>query len=284
MGEAVLNIQSERSYWFVAKGDSLVGPLLSSQVLEQLRYAELGPSDFCWKDGFTEWRPLASVSEFGVECANKTFSIVLYPKLAIPNQKGTDNGKRRRASDGMTMLSLAPDHRKVVQVNFAKTRVRRLSIYEWAFAMMFTLVCTYVGAKLTVDSILARMDQLHQSQEVAGDLQILGGTDTDRYVFDDFAAQPLLSAPSWGQLDHQVFSGQAGVLERPVMTFVAYKSRDFIGSKTWTLDPAIKANVWNPESHELDPVYQRPIQATVLVPETNSSHVNLVLKGEPYLY
>lgn len=285
MGEAVLKLSNERAYWFVVRGESLVGPLLPTQVLEQLRNSEVGPLDFCWKDGFSEWRPLASVSEFSEECSGKKFSPVAFPKLGVPNQKSTDTSRRRRASDSMTLLSLAPENRKVVQVNFAKTRVRRLSLYEWAFAMMFAIVCTFVGSKLTVDSILARMESLRQQRHIAGRFQNLGGVEQeDRYVLADYAATPLLSAPAWGQIDYQVQLGQQGALVRPTMTFVGFLAGESLGTPTWPVDQKFRANVWNPVARDLDAVYHRPVQTTALVPEAKSSSVTLVLRGEPYLY
>ncbi|HVJ64830.1 MAG TPA: DUF4339 domain-containing protein [Bdellovibrionota bacterium] len=284
MGETALKIQSERAYWFVARGDDLLGPFMSSQLFDQLRDATLGPSDFCWKDGFAEWRPIASVSDFASECRGKTFAVVAYPKMGIPSQKSLDTGKRRRAADSMTLLSLAPENRKVVQVNFAKTRVRRLSLYEWAFAMIFAMVCTYVGSKLTLDAVVTRMEQLRQQRYVAGRFQRLGTVSEDAFVLSEYAALPLLSAPSLGNADYYVFGAQQGTLHRPTMSFVAYKSGNDLGNGTWKLDGTYAAHFWNPAAHELDPVYRRPVQTTALVPSPTAPAVSPVLRGEPYLY
>ncbi len=284
MGEAVLKNQSERAYWFIVRGDELLGPYMSAQIFDQLRDASLGPSDFCWKDGFSEWRPLASVSEFGNECRGKTFAVITYPKLAIPSQKGTETGKRRRASDGMTMLSLAPEHRKVVQVNFAKTRVRRLSLYEWAFAMAFAMVCTFLGSKLTLDAVLSRMEQLRQQRHVAGRYQRLGMASENTYVLPAYAAMPLLSAPMLSETDYHVFGVQQGALQRPTMSFLSFQSGKEIGTATWKLDSAYAPHFWNPVAHDLDPVYVRPVLTTTLVPSPQAPKLSPVLRGEPYLY
>lgn len=283
MGEAALKLSSERSYWFINQGDEIVGPLLGSQVLDQLRSSKLGPSDFCWKEGFSEWRPLASVNDFSSACHGKKFIPVIYPKVAVPSHS-QDSGKRRRSTDNMTMLTLAPENRKVVQVNFAKTRVRRLSIYEWAFAMGFAMICTYVGSALTVDAILGRVEQIRQQRNVAGRFQSLGAVSADKYVLSDYAALPLLSAPSWGKFDYYKSLGQGGSLERASMTFVSFVSGENLGSEKWKVDPKHKLNVWQPENHKLDGVYRRPIQTVSLVPEHKTPYVNLVQRGEPYLY
>jgi hypothetical protein len=285
MGEAVLKVQSERAYWFVVRGDELVGPYMSAQISDQLRSGKVGPSDFCWKDGFAEWRPLASVSEFGNECRGKAFDVVAYPKLSIPSQKSTETSKRRRASDsGMTMLSLAPENRKVVQVNFAKTTVRRLSLYEWAFAMAFAMVCTYFGSKLTLDAVVSRMEQLRQQRYVAGRIQHLGGVSRDVYVMPDYAALPLLSAPSLSETDYHAFGVQQGVLQRPVMSFMAINSGRKLGNQTWTLDESYSPFFWSAQSQKLDPVYIRPMQTTSLVPSPQAPSLSPILRGEPYLY
>ena len=69
--------------WYYAKNDSQFGPVSDSEIRGKLQSGELQNSDMVWRDGFADWLPISSVSEFAMLRQGPPPSAMDRP--AIPN-------------------------------------------------------------------------------------------------------------------------------------------------------------------------------------------------------
>jgi predicted Zn finger-like uncharacterized protein len=71
--------------WFVAIDEKQTGPLTLEKVKEHWDRGEVGPDSLCWREGFGDWIPLASVASLGAVLAPKPPRPILVPSATVPS-------------------------------------------------------------------------------------------------------------------------------------------------------------------------------------------------------
>jgi len=71
--------------WFVGCPSTLRGPFTHEQLLKSLATGEFEPGDYCWRQGFQEWRAICTVDEFEFE--KKPYVVKSYPEVPVPGAK-----------------------------------------------------------------------------------------------------------------------------------------------------------------------------------------------------
>lgn len=51
--------------WFYSKNGTQLGPVSEQELSDKARSGEVSASDLVWKEGMSDWKPLAQVPEFG---------------------------------------------------------------------------------------------------------------------------------------------------------------------------------------------------------------------------
>jgi hypothetical protein len=188
MGAALPKNQARTSaapvVWFVARGNLLKGPFTTDEIEERIKRRELGYFDFCWKQGFHEWRPISSVEDF--ERRARMNRIPAYPVVAVPGGAPSES------------LGLAPPPAersapKKVLIGFAKSRRHSITAYEWAGAMIFAVILAYFASMFALESVKSELLRRWH-------LAMLGRPEVHGWIaqpVDPILWSPLYSAPSF---------------------------------------------------------------------------------------
>lgn len=70
--------------WFVGRASTLHGPYSHEQLLKALAAGEFDPGDYCWRQGFNEWRSICAVDDFGF--VKKPYIVKSYPEIPAPSR------------------------------------------------------------------------------------------------------------------------------------------------------------------------------------------------------
>jgi hypothetical protein len=198
--------------WFIARGDTMRGPFTVNQIADKVASRELSALDYCWRQGFSEWRPINSVEEFDRRGKIKTLSP--YPSVEIP---GTSRlrGKPAEATEAPSQLregprvvrNVYPNKKDKIEVTFARVRRGPLSIYEWAGALVFTLVFTFLAVDFALSEVEKKYSTRIEWLEM-GQLKVEGALPSasdspDKYVnvSPAWMWEPLLSANGVRELE-----------------------------------------------------------------------------------
>ena len=143
-----------------------------------MKKKEISFRDFCWKNGFAEWRPISSVHE--LDRRSSLRSLPPYPSIDVPG--------------GSKQVAVAapvrhPDH---VQVKLAKSTRHSISAYEWAAAVIFSLFFGYLCASYALNEVVHTM-QVHNTIQNLGKPVVTGHTESTPVDAEVWA--PLWSAP-----------------------------------------------------------------------------------------
>jgi len=166
------------SFWFVARGETLKGPYTIDQLKAAMRKHDVSVNDFCWRQGFREWRPI-SVTEAGSDGTMPSF-----PSITHPGQTGA------AAAEAITDQK-KPKH---IKVSFSKIPRYSITIYEWALAILFACALSYTATHYALrevqDSVARQLDVRQMDKTVRV------GSPKDAHVPNVRAWDPVLSAPN----------------------------------------------------------------------------------------
>jgi hypothetical protein len=233
--------KSQEIIWFVARGAVLKGPYTSGQIDQLLESKEILHNDFCWRQGFREWRPISSVEDFDRR-ANLTL-LPAYPSVEVPSGPGVSASPSTAWSGRVERSSTQP---KRVEVQFAKSKRFSISIYEYGAAAILAVIFAYFSSQFAMKEVAKQIT-------LKIELMTLGAPTTWGQVDDGLSyalAEPLFSAPS---LETQAKLGSVAFwawqdLGRPV---------ELRGQ--WPVQSSYKPVGFSESLETVDPVYRRPV-------------------------
>ena len=279
--------------WFVARGNVLKGPYSTEQLQECIKRKEVSYLDFCWRQGFKEWRPIVAVN--ALDRRKRMARLPQYPTVEVPGG-GTIEAPRKAAAstdataDGVgdtdnkqkenRLLSTlsetlpADRRRKPVEVTFARHKRHNMSIYEWAFAAIFAVGFAYFVSMFALQEVsenfLRRMFFLS-----FGNVRVVGEA-TEAVVPE--AWDPLYSAPGFVEAAHD------GRVEMPVRIVGApIESGDRTSINGFEVTGHYPREVWRLEDKGIDPVYTQGFEARGYRSPANGNKIVLRAAGEPWL-
>lgn len=267
--------------WFVARGSVLKGPYSSEELEHCLRRKEIFYLDFCWRQGFREWRPIAAISEF--ERRGSRASMPVYPTVEVP-LGGADSVETSRSLDRRYV-----DRRQTtksarrVHVALGASRRKSFSVYEWALAVIFAVVFCYVGVQTALSELSDRLSLKIQ-------LLSLGVPQTledHNLSLPPEAWEPLYSAR--GYHDFMTDGSFAGKLHwhalLPVLVrgFPVVDAQGKVHMGDHTIVTHSDINIWVASQHHADPVYAQPVIVRGFLSAERPQEVIYHARGEPYL-
>jgi hypothetical protein len=232
------NSKELETFWFIARGDVMKGPFTVHQIAEKVSRRELSALDYCWRQGFSEWRPINSVEEF--DRRGKIKALSPYPTIEIPGNSGP-----RDLSSRNTPVSPGEQHkivkrlpgarREKIEVTFAKVRKGPLSIYEWAGALTFCLIFAFLTAHFALteveDRVLKKLAWIELGKvESQGALPLNTANGSEIKVTPVWMWEPLLSAPGVKAIDQvQSLPREIGIpfIERTYVGFIHQRNEAF---------------------------------------------------------
>ncbi len=301
-----------QTYWFVARGDVLMGPFNSTQVADRLKTREFSAFDFCWREGFQEWRPVSSVDEF--ERRGKMKSLSPYPKIEIPsaptrfpsineissptpspvdqvpeNLKNSKSRFRLVGGSSGNFVDREKSERRKIEVSFSRVKKSPLSIYEWTLALGLTLGFAFFTSQFALQEVENALNSRLRFIE-AGKPRVLGEFTSPNEMtipssgFPPMAWTPLYSAPGFGDfiknadLEKLGFSLEVSFIGAPRKTKDALTVGDFeisdLGETQATIEPVEPG---------LDPIFQRNIHVKGYLNPKNGQKVLFKSPGYPGL-
>lgn len=255
--------RKKTAYWFVARGQSVSGPYTSDQLHDRISQGKTDLGDYCWKQGFSEWRPLSSVAQ--LELSSRPCLVSPYPSAPLPTVAPRKLRRKRvlQTQSGAVKRPLKGNpweqdqRQKPVTVRLQKQNSRAVNHWErvgmvlFAFAMAW--LATVVALKQTQEGFEYLWDQTLVGQEQIVHAQEIESTDHWKWQW----VGPLMSAPGLNNLaDDYAIQFEARVL-RPVVS-----RHDSTEPWTWKGKP-VQWNSGQPYRglafrHETDPVYVQP--------------------------
>jgi hypothetical protein len=292
--------------WFVARGSVLKGPYSTDQLREKVTKKEISFMDFCWRQGFNEWRPIGSLDDF--DRRHRLKSLPRYPNVEVPasmtggiylqdtsppeEEKPVDHrGNPKKSilkSNYVPALNSIPGPRARFEVSFAKQRRHSISIYEWGLAAILGVLMAYFSAQFAMNEVSRSVSQ-HLSLLVAGVNQRVGErskNENSKPVHPEMW-MPLYSAPSFMEtlpFPHEERLALASPVSMDVELLGHVKSQ----KNGWLLKGyAVEMNgdpdFWSAQDSGLDPVYLRPVQVFGKLSPQDGMKLQVHLKGEPIL-
>lgn len=294
-----ISADSSERLWFVARANVLKGPFSTSQLQEKVQKRELNYLDFCWRQGFNEWRPMGSVEDF--DRRTKFRKLPHYPHVEVPSTstggiylvdtsppeeegparktfvRGLPHRKKvaSHSEKSGEALSSEPKAMANFEVSFARHKRHSISIYEWGLAAIFAVTLAYFSAEHAMREVSKTViSQL--AMTTAGTIQIRG--ETEKGAPQPFAWDPVYSALSFDQmlpLESSVNSGLEDPLRLPV---------NFEGSPSgYNVKMNIPDPLWDGTQHGLDPIYIRPLRIKGYLNLRIPNEVLVPQRGEPFL-
>jgi hypothetical protein len=256
------------TFWFVAKEKLLTGPFTFEQLLEELASGHLDPGDYCWRQGFQEWRPLCGVEDFGFQA--KPYVVRAYPVVPLPSARASSDAPGAKSSPTAQNNKAQVDAHGALGSKTIKVRLetqRRLQVGLWervamvVFAVCFAWASTWVALSEVKESfttlyqrhlvgqILSLGDTSHLeavsevvevSEEVtARDPASLGTSSVTEHFWNFQQLAPVLSAPGLEALQNQAWPMRE-IVQRPVVSGL----REPASSAEWILSSGHSVE-WN---------------------------------------
>jgi hypothetical protein len=245
--------------WFVARGAVLKGPYTTERLEEKMQKREISFLDYCWRQGFNEWRPLASVDAF--ERRSRLKKIPSYPNVPVP-------GGSKNASG-----TVADRRKPSVELRFSRRISGAFSIYEWTYAALFAVALSYVTSTYALYQVkkgyFFKLENSLTGRGIA-----LG---TQEANLHPEVWEPLFSAPEYLQ--------SANLLSMPVR--IEGIPRNQVGShaelQNYGVEFAASLRLWSGADYDLDPVLTRPLVVYGNLSPKHPRNVEVYFDGEPYL-
>ncbi len=263
-----LETSSSEILWFVARGSVLKGPFTSTQLEERIKKKDISYLDYCWRQGFREWRPIAAVED--LDRRRRMTRVPTYPTVEVP--QGGRPGPV--AVPAASVEPQAPGAPREVRINFSKVRNRKLSLYEWALAVVLAVILAHLSTAFALRSVeesLLHHFQFHRLS-ATGTL----GTPEASLPVDVWA--PLASAPGLQDVN------DAGFLEMPV-SFVAPLVADTKEGMRYGAHRVSYGvpSVVEAEREGLDPVLVQSFEVHGRLSPLDFHNVQVEARGEPWI-
>lgn len=268
--------RSSEVLWFVARESVLKGPFTTADLQEKVNRREISFLDFCWRNGFSEWRPIGSLDDFDRRSRLRT--LPPYPGVEVP---GSATGGGALSIDAAAVLDAKSvgGSRKQKHFYVSLSRARRYSItnYEWGLAALLGLLLSYVVSSFALSEV-RRQFLLKVNQIEAGRAEeFLGRSEAP---LGPYAYEPMFSAPEF-----KAVQSVPGLINLSVEVSGSPQrstkdgSHSILGMK---IRFASMPSVWSASDWSLDPVYARQWHVRGELGNDLES-VNVLFDGDPIL-
>jgi len=160
--------RASHSLWFVANGQTLKGPFSSEELLKQIDEGHLEEGSYCWKQGYGEWRPVCSISEFGMTA--KPYVVQPYPKVALPSAAPRKLRSSRRNLRSYTDIKKPwldqEEERKPVKVQLQRQNSWSVGHKERGFMAIFCVLVAWLATSVALNQVEQQFTLLMQKQKV----------------------------------------------------------------------------------------------------------------------
>ncbi|MEO5666785.1 MAG: DUF4339 domain-containing protein [Bdellovibrionota bacterium] len=307
--------RSSGTFWFVAKEKLLSGPFTFEQLLSELAQGRLDPGDYCWRQGFQEWRPLCSVEDFGFQV--KPYVVRSYPQVPVPSAKPLSDAPGAKSSPtAQTHKAQVDAHTngsKTVKVRLEPTRRLQVGLWERVgmvtFSILFAWASTWVALSEVEQSFKGRFErhtvgQVIELGDVSDGVAFKKPKTQDQVVVQEFMRQPasIEETPVAARTEFWSFQQLEPVLSAPGL--------EAFESKKWPVRELIQKPVgmardvasdvapwklasghtveWNEETHgeakfqqASDPIYIQPYELHGTWSATNAKVLHIRNVGYP---
>lgn len=291
MSTAEQQTRPSEIFWFIAQADVLKGPYTADQVTKAIEKKELTFSDFCWRQGFKEWRPISSVKDF--DRREKVQSLPSYPSVLPPVN---ENFQRELATLGTNSRPV----QKTIRVSFARSPRQAISIYEWASAVVFAVFFAFLASSFSLREV-RRNVLAHLEINDLGRPQTVGN---HHESLPTAVWSPLFSAPSLGDVVQMssersslftsdpihfslpvTLSGHGNLSPSPASSGRAPAStqESSLTVAGFGIGNETKLQLWKAEEFDLDPVYSKALLVRGYLSGHDGTKIQIENDGEPYL-
>lgn len=259
--------------WFVARGSVLKGPYSTEQLLEKIRSRELSFLDYCWKQGFDEWRPVASVGDLDRRATRRR--VISYPSVEVPSSTSKTSTAANSSSARPNNVIQMPQRR--VQVAFAKGRRHSITAYEWAAALVFAVILAYVAVNFALNQIRDEVLARFEISRLAVPL-VVGSVPKG---VPPQVWSPLYSAPQFSETASALVGN--GGLDMPVRYTTAVANGGTWQPGDYEVRRAHADAPWDGYKYGLDPVYLKQAHVEGRLSPTNGRVILVPEAGFPGL-
>ncbi len=264
--------------WFVAAGPRLKGPFTFEELAVELDANRVSPGDFCWRQGFQEWRPVCSVDEFGISRDRPTL-LSPYPSVPLPStgrvgRRSTDRSSANPLSYvSPTRPRIVEEHRVVrlrVQKNSKSTMTWVERIGFFLFAIAFAYVSVWVVASEFEKAFHKKMmiQRLGRSEE-------LGDPWLKEKALNPILVEPIFSAPGYSSSETSFVVQLEGPIEKTGVRFS-------VGG--WRIVGPRSLIDWSTKRLDIDSVYMRRFSVIATGDPTVPGVLRYVFEGEPNIF
>lgn len=252
-GSAARKISHQPSVvWFVARGATLKGPFSSEQLEDKISKKEVTYFDYCWRHGFSEWRPISSLDEF--DRRESAHRVPSYPSVEVPFA-----GRAESRSVSSIEAHRQPEASRKVHIHFAKGRRQSITAYEWAAAILFSVFLSYFAANFAMNEIRNRfLSRVAVWQADRSDnFGIAKGATPPSFW------TPLFSAPGLAEVVHLPAMNSesvVGVLPVRIQGHPSVSPQGKLMVAGYEIQSPSPLNRWNAEENGVDPVYSRRME------------------------
>lgn len=256
--------------WFVARGAVLKGPYTTDQLQDHIKRKDVSHLDFCWRQGFREWRPISSVDEFDRRADIQ--ALPSYPSVEVPSA-GTLPNPRESSSEASPVAQR-------VEVRFARSKRASISVYEWAGAVVFGVLFAYVATVFALNEV--RRGLREQMALVSMGSSVREG-EVDQAVAIDHLS-PLFSAPGYASMAANTESRDMILLSTQISGFRNGKDQKLRGPRGLNIveAPAGILPMNDFDDVSVDPVYVRPVRLQGVLAPLKPATFEVRFPGEPY--
>lgn len=272
-------------FWFVAREDVLKGPFSSEELQAKVKSKEISYLDYCWRQGFKEWRPVGSVSEF--DRRGRLRALPSYPNIDVP-------GGGAAKSSGTPAPQFVERRKKSIEVRLNRASRFSITIYEWAGALVFALVLSFLSVNFALNEVQDAATT-HRELSEAGRLEDFAGPE---FEADSTPSNAEVWAPVFGAPGYKEYFSSTASLNRTLPQTTNMKwgmdlevngylkpERDggLSVSGVLVLNPFGFVVPWNTQTEMLDPVYIRPARIRGQLEPLAPRGLKPYFFGEPHI-
>ncbi len=261
--------------WFVASGNNLRGPFLFEELVVELDSLRVSPGDFCWRQGFQEWRPVCSVEEFGISRERPTL-LSPYPSVPLPSSGAIGRRSADRRNNPLS-YAVAPRKRAVEERRVVKLRVQKnlkstVTWFERIGFFFFTILTSYLSVWVVTSEAELGLDKKVFIRNL-GQLESFGTLHNQENAIPFFAAGPIFSSPGYSNYSIAIDVRLDGAFEKIGIQSFAVAGQRVQGARPF--------EEWSPKKLEIDPLYMRQVEVSGRISSAHPGVVRFVTEGEP---
>lgn len=254
--------------WFVARAESVSGPFTAEQLHQRVDQGKIDLGDYCWKQGFAEWRPLCSVAD--LDLSSRPCLVSPYPSVSVPTVAPRKLRSKRAVSAQMDSASRKrkgnpweqEPRQKPVTVRLQKQSSRAVSHWERFGMILFAFAMAWLSAVVALNEAQDGFEYLYDQTLVGEEQDVHGNQFASKEHWKWEWAQPLMSAPGLKALPQaESLSFKARVLQPVVSRDADVGDWRWRGqSLQWSSGQHFRGVSFR---HKTDPVYVQPYTLSI---------------------